>query len=194
MNSAWPGDGHLSFTMMHDTICPFSSTGAHPTAIKLFDTSTVTLILYPPPLNPTLTSCSPPQNPSLAFHSPPQNPFFIQRPPSPNSLARFFIYLCHLALPLALSSLIIFCSTMVSTRPKNKGTHPAAPVMTKAAKTKARIKTKPRKTKVTQAVTIRELRAHIAALEDPDGEAFSKEPLVSSVHLSCIHQMTNNDI
>ena len=68
---------------------------------------------------------------------------------------------------------------MVSTRAKNQHQHPAAPVMTKAAKVKAGIinpKKRPKKT--TKDETIRELQARLAALEDPDGEPFSKEPLV----------------
>jgi hypothetical protein len=67
---------------------------------------------------------------------------------------------------------------MVSTRPQNKLARPAAVVMTKAAKQKAGIKSKRPSKKPTKDETIRELRAQIAALENPDEETFSKEPLV----------------
>jgi len=70
---------------------------------------------------------------------------------------------------------------MVSTRPKNKGTHPAAPVMTAAAKQKVGIPVKRRAKKVTKDDTIRELKARIASLESPGGEPFSKEPLVCNL-------------
>lgn len=66
---------------------------------------------------------------------------------------------------------------VVSTRTNNKTTHPAAPVMTEAAKRKAGIKTKRRPKKVTKDETIRELRARLAVLEDPGAESFSKDPL-----------------
>lgn len=72
---------------------------------------------------------------------------------------------------------------MVATRSRNKATHPAAPVMTEAAKKKAGIKVKPRKKKTTKKATIKELQARLAALEDPDGEPFSKEPLVRAILL-----------
>lgn len=67
---------------------------------------------------------------------------------------------------------------VASTRAKNKLTHPATPVMTEAAKQKAGIKTKRRPKRATKDETIRELQARIAALENPEEETFSKEPLV----------------
>ena len=67
---------------------------------------------------------------------------------------------------------------VASTRRKKKDAHPAAPVMTKAAKQKAGIKTTRRTKKPTKDETIRELQAQIAALENPHEETFSKEPLV----------------
>lgn len=67
---------------------------------------------------------------------------------------------------------------VASTRAQNKLAHPAAPVMTNAAKKKAGIKTQRRSKKLTKDDTIRELHARIAALEGPDEETFSKEPLV----------------
>ena len=67
---------------------------------------------------------------------------------------------------------------VATTHPKNKLSHPAAPVMTQAAKKKAGIKVKQRPKKATKDDTIQELRAHIAALENPDEGPFSKEPLV----------------
>lgn len=76
-----------------------------------------------------------------------------------------------------------------ATRPKNKSQHPAAPVMTAAAKRKAGIKTaqRPKPKKVTKDQTIWELRAQLAAFENPDEETFSKEPLVpfSNPPLTC---------
>lgn len=67
---------------------------------------------------------------------------------------------------------------MVSTRAKNQNAHPAAPLMTEAAKQKAGINSKRRLKKVTKAQTIRELQARLSALENPGEELFSKEPLV----------------
>ena len=67
---------------------------------------------------------------------------------------------------------------VASTRPKNKLAHPAAPVMTEAAKQKAGIKTKRRPKRVTKDATIQELQARINALENPGEETCSKEPLV----------------
>ena len=67
---------------------------------------------------------------------------------------------------------------MVSTHPKNKTTHPAAPVMTPAAKRKAGIKVKLLAKRVTKDQTIWELQARITSLKNPHEEAFSKEPLV----------------
>lgn len=78
---------------------------------------------------------------------------------------------------------------VASTRPKNKTAHPAAPVMTNAAKKKAGIRIKPPQKRVTKDQTIRELQARIAALENPDEEPFSKEPLVRISQPSCIHLM-----
>lgn len=67
---------------------------------------------------------------------------------------------------------------MVSTRTKNKLAHPAAPVMTEAAKRKAGIKTKRRPKGPTKDETIRELQAQIAALKSTGEETFSKDPVV----------------
>lgn len=93
-----------------------------------------------------------------------------------------FIYLHHSA-PLCTPhtlALHFFLPhpTMVSTRAKNQLAHPAAPVMSEAAKRKAGIKTKPRPKRKTKAQQIQELEARLAAMEDPDGEVLSKEPLV----------------
>ena len=69
---------------------------------------------------------------------------------------------------------------MVGTCTKNKNAHPAAPVMTEAAKIKARIPTTKCHTKKTKDEQIRELQARLDALENPDeAAAVSKEPLVS---------------
>jgi hypothetical protein len=72
---------------------------------------------------------------------------------------------------------------MVNTRPKNQNTHPAAPVMTQAAKIKAGIiPKKPRQSKMpSKAEQIRILEARIAAFENPEDDAMpiSQEPLVS---------------
>lgn len=70
-----------------------------------------------------------------------------------------------------------------STRASNKLARPAAPVMTDAAKQKAGIRVKRRAKKATKDETIRELQAKLAAMENPDGEPFSKEPLVRISHL-----------
>lgn len=67
---------------------------------------------------------------------------------------------------------------VATTRLKNKLVHPAIPVMTEKAKEKAGIKAKRRPKKITKDETIRELQARIAALENPDEETTSKEPLV----------------
>ena len=76
---------------------------------------------------------------------------------------------------------------MVNTRIKNKVAHPAAPVMTKAAKEKAGIQPK-RPKRLTKAETIRQLQARIAALENPNEESPSQEPLVCTmVILSLTH-------
>jgi hypothetical protein len=96
-----------------------------------------------------------------------------------------FIYPCSQALKLILSFFISHL-IMVSTRTKNKSAHPAAPVMTEAAKKKAGIPTKRRSKKATKDDTIRELEARIAALESPGGDPFSKEPLVRIFHSSCL--------
>jgi len=70
---------------------------------------------------------------------------------------------------------------MVGTHTKNKNVHPAVPVMTEAAKTKAGIPSARRCTKKpTKDEQIRELQARLASLEHPDETAtISKEPLVS---------------
>jgi hypothetical protein len=137
---------------------------AHPATIKPFHPPEVALI-YPLPSNPSFT------------------------PYSSYSSFRFFIYLCYLALPLAFSFLT-FDPTMVKTRAKNKNAHPATPVMTEAAKKKAGIKTKARKKRATKDETIRELTARLAAAENPDGEPFSKEPLVRSVCITRAQALT----
>jgi hypothetical protein len=120
-----------------------------------------TAIVLPPP-------------PYLSFHS--------------SLLLCFFVYPCCLALSLSTHSHFPFCPAMVATtRPKNKLAHPAAPVMTEAAKQKAGIKTKRRPKKATKDETIQELRARIAALENPDEEMFSKEPLVCTTIKPSMH-------
>ncbi|KAF9779590.1 hypothetical protein BJ322DRAFT_1113390 [Thelephora terrestris] len=68
---------------------------------------------------------------------------------------------------------------MAGTRAKNKDKHPAAPVMTHAAKIKAGIPSAKRQSKrTTKDEKIRELEARLAAFENPDDvDAISKEPL-----------------
>lgn len=166
VNSAWADDVELP-PAAACTVHPFSSAGAHPLVIKPRLASTVALIIYPPL-----------QNPSLALFS-------------PDLLYRFFIYLCYLALALFLLNSY---PTMVTTRTKNKTAHPATPVMTEPAKKKAGIKAKPCKTKTTKKATIKELRARIAALEDPNGEPFSKEPLVHTAQLLDVRPDSNANI
>lgn len=82
---------------------------------------------------------------------------------------------------------------VASTRPKNKLTHPAAPVMTEAAKQKAGIKAKRRPKKATKDEPIRELQARIDALENPGEEAYSKEPLVRVFLLPIIIYLLDPD-
>ena len=65
-----------------------------------------------------------------------------------------------------------------STRAKNKLAHPAALVMTNAAKQKAGIKTKARPKKFTNAERVRWLETRLAELEGGDEEMASQEPLV----------------
>ena len=73
---------------------------------------------------------------------------------------------------------------MVETRHRNKNAHPAAPVMTEAAKVKAGIQpAKPRKKRTTKEARIRELEEEVARLKHPDDAHPSKEPLVSVVFL-----------
>ena len=103
----------------------------------------------------------------------------------PNLLGHFFIYLCSRALRHSLFSPISH-RPMVSTRPKNKKAHPAAPVMSDAAKQKAGIAIKKRQKKATKDETIRELQARVATLENPAQESFSKEPLVRNLQLLCL--------
>ena len=75
-------------------------------------------------------------------------------------------------------------SFMVSTRAKNKDSHPATPVMTPAAKRKAGIKEKPQpKRRTTMKQSLRELEARLQAMENPSEEQFSKEPLVRTAQL-----------
>ena len=146
--------------------CLFPLTATYPAAIKRLHTSS------PSPIYPPL------QNSTPTLHSP------------SSTSGCFFIYLCYLAPPLTLT-LFIFYSTMVSaTCAKNKTSHPAAPVMTEAAQKKAGIKTKRRPKKVTKDQTIRELNARIAALENPDEESFSKDPLVHTTQLPGCHMCT----
>ena len=75
---------------------------------------------------------------------------------------------------------------MVGTRAKNKDSHPAAPVMTEAAKIKVGIpSTKRRTKKPTKDEQIRQLEARLAAFEHPDETTpVSNEPLVSPPSLS----------
>ena len=81
---------------------------------------------------------------------------------------------------------------MVATRSKNKDAHPAAPVMTPAAKRKAGVPTKPHSKSTSKAQTIRELRARLAVFENPDDETtmISKEPLVCPLFL--VPQLISN--
>lgn len=79
---------------------------------------------------------------------------------------------------------------VASTCAKNKFAHPAAPVMTKAAKQKAGIKTKQCPKKKMKDEMIRELQAQLAALVNPDKESFSKEPLVCTHFPLCADWMS----
>ena len=71
---------------------------------------------------------------------------------------------------------------VAETRRRNKSAHPAAPVMTEAAKVKAGITpAKPRKKRTTKEARIRELEEEVARLRHPDDAHPSKEPLVSAL-------------
>ena len=73
---------------------------------------------------------------------------------------------------------------VAETRRRNKSAHPAAPVMTEAAKVKAGITpAKPRKKRTTKEARIRELEEEVARLRHPDDAHPSKEPLVSALPL-----------
>lgn len=77
---------------------------------------------------------------------------------------------------------------MVKTRPKNRTAHPAAPVMTRAAKTKAGIPStaKPRAKRPVND-KLREIEARLSVMENPDdATAISRDPLVSSITLSYV--------
>ena len=95
-------------------------------------------------------------------------------------LSIFFIYPCSQALQHLLA-LFLSHPTMVSTCPKNKKAHPAAPVMSDATKVKASIPTKKCAKRTTKDNTIQELQAQIVVLKDLSGEPFSKEPLVHNL-------------
>jgi len=58
--------------------------------------------------------------------------------------------------------------------------------MTNAAKQKAGIKTKQRPKRITKDQTIKELQARLDALENPDEEPFSKDPLVRISHCTTL--------
>ena len=93
--------------------------------------------------------------------------------------------LCHSLSPLHSFSLFSLFFYMVGTRPQNKGKHPAAPVMSEAAKVKAGIKSAKRRTKKpTKDEQIRQLQARLDALENPDQtDPVSNEPLVNLILL-----------
>jgi hypothetical protein len=69
---------------------------------------------------------------------------------------------------------------VAGTRAQNKNAHPAAPIMSEAAKNRAGIKsTKTRTKKPTKDEQIHQLQAQVAALENPDQTTpVSNEPLV----------------
>jgi len=149
--SVWTQNTHMPSVAKHGTIHCHSSIATSPGNIKAFSNSSVIIIL---PLPSYLLFCLP-------------------------TLLHSFIHPCFPVLSLSTCSQPFSNPTMVaSTRPKNKITHPAAPVMTEAAKQKAGIKTKRRSRKATKDETIWELQAHITMLENPGEEMFSKEPLV----------------
>lgn len=157
MNTVWTTVVYLlpQAATERSTVHPHSSPGADRASIKPCTDSTDALT------HPLLRNL-----PSILF--------------SPNSPNHPLIYYLT---PL-LTLFFIFHSPMVATRPKNKLSHPAAPVMTRTAKEKAGIKVKPRKKRVTKDETIRQLQARIAAMENPDEESPSREPLVSTTQLS----------
>ena len=147
-----------------------------PTGIRVpgvIKSSTIPTLLHPHPrLHPTpLTSNTPPTEQLLRFHL----PRLLFCP-----ILRFYCPALH---PTPFSSILFALITlMVSTRTKNKTRHPGAADMTSAAKVKAGI-TRPRPKRVTKDVQIRELKARLAAIENPEAEPFTKEPLVCIVQL-----------
>ena len=75
---------------------------------------------------------------------------------------------------------------MVGTRLKNKTVHPAAPVMSNAAKIRAGVPAKRQNKKVTKDKKICLLEARLTAFENPDDTVdISKDPLVSRL-MTCL--------
>ena len=109
-------------------------------------------------------------------------PTFICLTACPFNSSLIYLFVSCYPPSLLIPTESLLSPTMVtSTRAKNKLAHPAAPIMTEAAKRKAGIKHKQRPKRVTKDETIRELQAQIAALKNPEGETFSKEPLVCKI-------------
>ena len=145
-----------------------SSTRTHPTSIKVSHTPATTTAFINPPL-------------------------LIQLLISSNLSYIILIYLCCLPAPLPTLFFLVSYLTMVNTHIKNKVTHLAAPVMTKAAKEKAGIQPKCPK-RLMKAKTIWQLQTCIAALENPNKESPSQKPLLCTMvilsltcaeHLQC---------
>ena len=152
MNSVQTGIAHLPPTVNCNAGHPCFPIRVNSVNIKQPYVPMVALI-YPPPLDLLFALCSP----NLPCHS----------------------FITHYPTLTPTPSLLIFHSTMViSTCTKIKLACPAAPVMNKATKQKAGNKTKPPKKWVTKEATIKELQAHLTALDNPDEVSFSKEPLV----------------
>ena len=157
MDSVGTDDFHLPSTANHHAICEVPFTRVRPTDIKAPHTPTVVSTHQPFLITP-FTLC-----PSISLHV-------------------FLIYLCYLLALFPVHSFIISNHTMVKTRVTNSLRHPAAPIMTNAAKAKAGIKHKQPKKKVMQKERIQQLEARINKLESGDGELSSKKPLVRFLH------------
>ena len=162
--SATEGANSLRFFNVHPpTIIPaidkLPRTRIRPSGIKAVGASHTSTISLPHP-------------PSL----------ILSTPHPPGLLHVHLIYPCYLlALFPTLFYLVLLYNVMpVSTRPRNRHVHPAAPVMTDAARERAGIQPKRRSRRITKNETIRRLQAQIHTLENLDGESFSNEPLVRS--------------
>lgn len=170
--------------MRSDTSRPeaMASDDAHAPTWETWTSPGLGVLICSPAAKPKTTSFS--QDPSSWFKSS-SHPGNSSCPPTTISSHLWFTallsyLLCYLA-PHSTLFHSISHSIMVTTRTKNKHSHPAAPVMTKAAKEKAGIKTQAHHPRVTKDEKIWALEARLAAFENPQEESFTNEPLVCSL-------------